>query len=153
MSYTPLTVILADACLKERATETQRLKVKKQDEALRQGLETLRPFLPNLARDSPHKSDYLPHVASIAHLRRRFLPIASRLLDGARYEGVVIHLCLWLVSLLHSLHSLNDMCERHELFEELVEGWFKCFAMHESLAALLAQVRGSVLTEMKCNNS
>lgn len=123
--------------------------MEKQDETLRHGLESLRPFLPNLTRDSPHKSDYLPHVASIAHLRRRFLPIASRLLNGARYERAVIHLFFWLVSSRPSLHSLNDMCERHELFEELVEGWFKSFAMHESLAALLAQVRGSKLTEKK----
>jgi hypothetical protein len=67
---------------------------------------------------NPASSDYMPDACSIAAIRRRLLPIASRLLRS---------------------DSLSDMVERYDLYFEMLQ-WFRTLSLHESLSALLAQV-------------
>lgn len=97
---------------------SQKAKQALVDAGVCQSLQTLRTFLPTVSRPTPVSSDFLPHVGAIAHLRRRFLPIVSRLLQS---------------------DSLVDMSERFELYQEVVAEWFRAFAMHEALVPLLAQ--------------
>lgn len=96
----------------------QRKKQFKADAALRQSLEMVRNYLPNTSRSSPYSSDYMPHIVSIAQVRRRYLPIVSYLLQS---------------------DSLIDMSERFHLYQEAVWEWFRAFARHETLVMLLAQ--------------
>ncbi len=63
------------------------------------------------------ESDWMPDFTTLAHLRRRFLPLASSLLSS---------------------DSLTDMIDRQSLFIELLR-WFAIFARHETLCPLLAQ--------------
>jgi len=63
------------------------------------------------------ETDWMVEISAIAHIRRRFLPIAGRLL---------------------ATNSLSDMLDRKELYTELFE-WMKAFSAHEALGALLAQ--------------
>lgn len=96
----------------------QKQKQLKMDKLLRQSLQRVREFLPNTSRASPVSSDYMPHVVSIAQIRRRLLPIVSRLLQS---------------------DSLVDMSERYELYHEVMAEWFRAFASNEALVPLLAQ--------------
>ena len=66
---------------------------------------------------SVFETDWMPDATTLAHLRRRFLPLASSLLSS---------------------DSLSDMIERQSLFVELLR-WFTIFARHETLCPILAQ--------------
>ncbi|KDN51308.1 hypothetical protein K437DRAFT_55354 [Tilletiaria anomala UBC 951] len=116
-------------------------KQKERDDVLEGMLRTLRQFVPdthrtvessskskegNSSSNSPaddasesevYETDWFPDATTLAHVRRRFLPLASNLLSS---------------------DSLIDMIERESLFMELLS-WFDLFARHEALCPLLAQ--------------
>jgi len=93
-------------------------KQQENDQALADSLALLRNFLPTLSRaPNPVPSDYMPHTTTLAHLRRRFLPIASRLLSS---------------------DSFIDMSERLVLYDELFL-WLQLMSNNETLAPLVAQ--------------
>ncbi|PWN45521.1 hypothetical protein IE81DRAFT_344822 [Ceraceosorus guamensis] len=99
-------------------TQASNSKQQALDERIREALFQVRPFLPDVHRKPlAVQSDFMPHITSIAAVRRRFLPIASALL---RTE------------------SLNDMTRRAALFQELLN-FFQTLSYHEALSALLAQ--------------
>lgn len=110
--------------------QENRAKLQKdRDELIRHSLEQLRPYLPDHNRSrvldangqvvacDPTEEDFLPDIVLIAHLRRRFLPLASELLES---------------------RSISDVTERAPLFEELLR-WFGLLGQHPNLAALVAQ--------------
>lgn len=56
-----------------------------QDERLREALSQIRPFVPDVHRQPcAVQSDFMPHITSIAAVRRRFLPVACTLLRTER---------------------------------------------------------------------
>lgn len=60
-------------------------KQQAQDERLREALSQIRPFVPDVHRQPcAVQSDFMPHITSIAALRRRFLPVACTLLRTER---------------------------------------------------------------------
>lgn len=99
------------------------------DESIRKALELLRPYVPDPDRRrlvntrgtvisaDPAEHDYLPNIVTIAQLRRRFLPLASELLQNG---------------------SIADITDREPLFTELLK-WFRLFGQHANLASLVAQ--------------
>ncbi|KAE8257269.1 hypothetical protein A4X13_0g2464 [Tilletia indica] len=94
------------------------LKQEQNDRALAEGLASLRVYLPTFGRSpAAVKSDYMPHSTTLAHLRRRLLPIASKLLSS---------------------DSFVDMTERRILYDELLL-WLQLMSENESLAPLVAQ--------------
>lgn len=119
-------------------------KQKAADELVRQNLELLRPYVPDPSRFrivdakgdivacDPVEHDHLPDIVTIAHLRRRFLPLASELLQSG---------------------SIADVTDREPLFTELLM-WFRLFSRHANLAALVAQpIMGLTKTEWRQSNS
>lgn len=107
------------------ATEAQREK----DKSISRALGLLRAYLPDenrshvrlksgeLAESGPSKHDHLCDITVLAHLRRRFLPIASTLLEP---------------------QSISDVTERLPVFKELL-AWLVLLSQHCSTAALIAQ--------------
>ncbi|CAD6959755.1 unnamed protein product [Tilletia controversa] len=94
------------------------LKQQENDRALAEGLASLRTYLPTFSRSpAAVKSDYMPHSTTLAHLRRRLLPIASKLLSS---------------------DSFVDMTERRILYDELFL-WLQLMSDNETLAPLVAQ--------------
>ncbi|KAF8326693.1 uncharacterized protein EI90DRAFT_3146524 [Cantharellus anzutake] len=80
-------------------------------------MEEVRVFLPSLCRlGGARTSDYLVHPTALAHLRRRFNPVASSLLRN---------------------DSLTDMSDRNTLYFELFE-WLETISNHEALASMMA---------------
>ncbi|CAO1620347.1 unnamed protein product [Sympodiomycopsis kandeliae] len=124
----------------------QNERTKKQvarDESIRLDLELLRPYLPDPERSclldpqgntiaaDPIEHDHLPTIVSIAQLRRRFLPVASELLQSG---------------------SLLDITDRDALFTELLH-WFRMFSRHVNLAALVTQpIMRLTRTDFKVKN-
>ncbi|GBE80076.1 ubiquitin conjugating enzyme family protein [Sparassis latifolia] len=87
------------------------------DEKLAQLLSNIRIYLPSLYRDGGGRtSDYLVHPTTLAHLRRRFNLVSSRLLRN---------------------DSLTDMSDRSVLYIELFE-WLETVSCHEALASMMA---------------
>lgn len=110
----------------ERASSLQKL----QDTLICEALRALRPCLPNgqreyiklpgrggIAASGPLLTDHLNEVTVLAHLRRRFLPIASSLLQT---------------------RSINDVADRLQLFEELL-AWLSILSRESSTVPLVAQ--------------
>lgn len=100
----------------------------KKDEKIRSSLAQLRAYLPDERREyvrlngselstGPISLDHMPDLSNLAHLRRRFLPIASTLL---------------------STGSIMDVTERLPLFEELMT-WMRMLSRHHATAPLVAQ--------------
>ena len=80
---------------------------KAKDQKLSTLLSNIRTFLPSVNRegDTHFDSDFLPHPATLAHLRRRFNFVSSQLLRN---------------------DSLTDMSDRSVLYFELFE-WLEVF--------------------------
>ncbi|KAK0552846.1 hypothetical protein OC845_001514 [Tilletia horrida] len=92
-------------------------KQQENDQALSEALALVRNFLPSLRREpNPTASDFDPHSTTLAHLRRRFLPIASKLLQS---------------------DSFMDMSERRVLYDELLQ-WLQEMSHSGVLAPLVA---------------
>lgn len=109
----------------QNAAQQQQLQ---RDESIRTCLLQLRAYLPDERREWVHFDgkdfltgpvclDHLPDLSNLAHLRRRFLPIASTLL---------------------STRSIMDVTERLPLFEELMT-WMRMLSRHIATAPLVAQ--------------
>ncbi|KAF8974752.1 hypothetical protein BDZ97DRAFT_1647255 [Flammula alnicola] len=96
-----------------RAQAAQRAR----DEKISKLLSAIRVFLPNLNREGGGRtSDYLVHPTALAHLRRRFNHVCSKLLQN---------------------DSLADMSDRSILYFELLE-WLETISNHEALASMMA---------------
>ncbi|KAF5321022.1 hypothetical protein D9619_001097 [Psilocybe cf. subviscida] len=96
-----------------KALAVQRLR----DESIAKLLTGVREYLPNLNREGGARtSDYLVHPTALAHLRRRFNHICSRLLQN---------------------DSLADMSDRSVLYYELLQ-WLETISNHEALASMMA---------------
>ncbi|KAF9534355.1 hypothetical protein CPB83DRAFT_889347 [Crepidotus variabilis] len=99
---------------------------KAKDEAVGRLLTGVRMYLPNVNRaGGGQASDYLPDPTTLAHLRRRFNHVCSRLLRN---------------------DSLADMSDRSVIYFELLE-WLETISNHEALASMMAMpimVVGSV---------
>ncbi|EJF62236.1 ubiquitin conjugating enzyme family protein [Dichomitus squalens] len=91
---------------------------KAKDQKLSTLLSDIRTFLPSVNRESNihFDSDFLPHPATLAHLRRRFNFVSSQLLRN---------------------DSLTDMSDRSILYFELFL-WLETISRHEALASMMA---------------
>lgn len=99
------------------------------DKEVTAALEQLRPYIPDEGRSmtqlldgkvtdcDAQGQDFMIEVSVLAHLRRRFLPIASILLQT---------------------QSIADMSGRTELYTELIQ-WFASLSKHAGLSTLVAQ--------------